>query len=123
MLRSFAISRLVGFNGGKRFYLRHFSSWRHESGTERHKDVKDSADRNRATGCIEFLRVGNGTGFAQVPFRHSESSYKQLTSEESNMLNRFKDLPTSHVLGWIGVGLLAIAIVLVFVRRLVGMDG
>ena len=39
------------------------------------------------------------------------------------MFNWFKDLPWSHVLGWIGVSLLAIVIVLVFVRRLVGMDG
>ena len=39
------------------------------------------------------------------------------------MLNWLKGLPTSHALGWIGIGLLAIVIVLVFVRRLVGMDG
>ncbi len=39
------------------------------------------------------------------------------------MLDWMKRLPNSHVLGWIGVGLLAIVIVLVFVRRLVGMDG
>ena len=39
------------------------------------------------------------------------------------MLDWMRRLPTSHLLGWIGVGLLAIVIVLVFVRRLVGMDG
>lgn len=39
------------------------------------------------------------------------------------MLNWLKSLPKSHALGWIGVGLLAIVLVLVFVRRLVGMDG
>ena len=43
--------------------------------------------------------------------------------EESKMLNWLKGLATSHALGWIGVVLLAIVIVLVFVRRLVGMDG
>jgi len=39
------------------------------------------------------------------------------------MLKWLKGLPGSHLLGWIGAGLLAIVIVLVFVRRLVGMDG
>jgi len=39
------------------------------------------------------------------------------------MLNWSKGLPSSHAWGWIGVGLLAIIFVLVFVRRLVGMDG
>jgi hypothetical protein len=39
------------------------------------------------------------------------------------MLKWLKGLPTSHLLGWIGVGSLAILLVLVFVRRLVGMNG
>ena len=39
------------------------------------------------------------------------------------MLNWLKGLSASHALGWIGVGVLAILLVLVFVRRLVGMDG
>ena len=38
-------------------------------------------------------------------------------------MNWLKGLPTSHALGWIVIGLLAIVIVLVFVRRLVGIDG
>ena len=43
--------------------------------------------------------------------------------EECEMLNWLRGLPRSHALGWIGVGLLAIVLVLVFVRRLVGLDG
>jgi hypothetical protein len=39
------------------------------------------------------------------------------------MLNWLKSLPKSHALGWVGVGLLAIVLVLVFVRRLVGIEG
>ena len=38
------------------------------------------------------------------------------------MLNRLKRLQTPHTLVWIAVGLLAIVIVLVFVRRLVGIE-
>ncbi len=39
------------------------------------------------------------------------------------MLDWLKRLPTSHALGWLAIGLLAIVIVLVFVRRLVGIEG
>ena len=39
------------------------------------------------------------------------------------MRDWLKGLPTSHALGWVAVGLLAIVIVLVFVRRLVGIEG
>ncbi len=39
------------------------------------------------------------------------------------MFKWLKSQPASHTLGWIGVGLLAIVLVLVFVRRLVGMNG
>ena len=39
------------------------------------------------------------------------------------MLNWLRSLPKSHVLGWVGIGFLAILLVLVFVRRLVGLDG
>ena len=41
----------------------------------------------------------------------------------NRMLNGLKGLPTSHVLGWVAVVLLATVIVLVFVRRLVGIEG
>ena len=39
------------------------------------------------------------------------------------MLHWLKGLPHSQLLGWIGVGLLAIVIVLVFVRQLLGIEG
>jgi hypothetical protein len=42
---------------------------------------------------------------------------------ENNMFKWIKDTPTFVVFGWLGVGALAIVIVLVFVKRLVGMDG
>jgi len=57
-----------------------------------------------------------GTNFALATNACSEA-------KENRMLDWMKRLPTSHLLGWVGVGLLAIVIVLVFVRRLVGMDG
>jgi len=37
------------------------------------------------------------------------------------MLSWLKSLPKSHALGWMGVSLLAAVLVLVFVRRLVGL--
>ena len=39
------------------------------------------------------------------------------------MLHWLKELTRSQMWGWIGVGLLAIVIVLVFVRQLLGMEG
>jgi len=54
---------------------------------------------------------------------HLDRSLEVFFIEESKMLKWLKGLPSSYLLGWIGVGLLGIVIVLVFVRRLVGMDG
>ncbi len=38
------------------------------------------------------------------------------------MFDWLKRLPTSYALGWLAIGLLAIVIALVFVRRLVGIE-
>ena len=48
---------------------------------------------------------------------------ESLETEDSKMLNWLKNLSITHALGWIGVGLLALVLVLVFVRRLIGMVG
>ncbi len=57
---------------------------------------------------MEFVYVGIGPCFE---------------TRENRMRDWLKGLPTSHALGWAAVGLLAIVIVLVFVRQLVGLEG
>lgn len=44
-------------------------------------------------------------------------------TRRNRMLDWLKRIPTSHELGWLAIGLLAIVLVLVFVRRLVGIEG
>ncbi len=62
----------------------------------------------------------SGGGSKQTRVKNTQRSLAQLLGEENIMLKWMKELPSSHVLGWIGAGVLAIVIVLVFVRRLVG---
>jgi hypothetical protein len=71
-------------------------------------------------GVFTFgTKHSNGTRFALEDEHNDRLGHQQ---RENKMNDWFKGLSKSQALGWIGICLLATAIVLVFVRRLLGTD-